>query len=255
MLTAGGLLAALGVGILTFCGALLGWSSQDVGPAFTILFAFFFSSVGFSFVGRARKRLLVDIPKGGPRNQFQVAANGGISTLCAVIAAIVTRGGQPSHLALALLWAYVGAYSAATADTWATEIGSAFGGRPRSIVGFMPLNPGISGGITPVGTIAMCAGAAWIAWVWSILSHDAAAFWVIAVAGIAGALVDSLLGATLQAIAFCPSCKRPAETAVHVCGSSTVPWRGLRWMTNDAVNALATLAGGVAAAGLYLRAV
>jgi uncharacterized protein (TIGR00297 family) len=235
---------------LTYAGGRYGWA--NVALPFEVLFAFFITSVGFSYAGRKRKQQLVDIPKGGPRNAWQVAANGGIATLCAVFAALMTRGAEPSHLAYALLWAFAGAYAAATADTWSTEIGSAYGGKPRSIAGFAPVAAGLSGGITLLGTLAMLAGAAWIALVLALTLHSAQAFGSVMLGGVVGALLDSLLGATLQSIAFCPTCERPAETVTHVCGSQTTPWRGLRWMTNDAVNALATLSGALVSAGLFL---
>jgi uncharacterized protein (TIGR00297 family) len=238
------------VGAVTYLGGRYGW--RDAPAALTVLFAFFITSVGFSFAGRKRKLLLVDIPKGGPRDAWQVAANGGVATICAALAAIIARGSEPGQFAYALFFAFAGAYAAATADTWSTEIGSAYGGRPRSIVGFAPVAPGISGGVTLIGTAAMLAGAAWIALVFALLLHRTGAFGIVFFAGIAGALADSLLGATLQTIEFCPSCKRPTETEKHVCGTATIRWRGLRWMTNDAVNALATLTGGLVSAGLFL---
>ena len=202
-----------------------------------MLFAFFITSVALSFAGRARKRQLVDIAKGGPRDGRQVLANGGIATLCAVAAIFV-------HDA-ALFYAFAGAYAAATADTWSTEVGSPYGGTPRSIVSFAPLARGISGGVTLLGSLAMLAGAAWIGYV-------AGGFWIVAAAGVTGALLDSLLGATLQSMRYCFTCRRTTELYVHVCGTFAEPARGLRWMTNDAVNALATLAGAAVAAGLFL---
>jgi uncharacterized protein (TIGR00297 family) len=238
------------VGVVTYLGGRYGW--HDAWTALAVLFAFFITSVGFSFAGRKRKLLLVDIPKGGPRDVRQVAANGGVATVCAALAWLISRGGEPGGFAYALFFAFAGAYAAATADTWSTEIGSAYGGRPRSIVGFAPIEAGISGGVTLIGTGAMFAGAAWIALVFALLLHRSDAFGIVFLAGIAGALADSLLGATLQRIEFCPSCKRPTETQTHVCGTATVRRRGLRWMTNDAVNALATLTGGLVSAALFL---
>ncbi|MGH7328781.1 MAG: DUF92 domain-containing protein, partial [Polyangiaceae bacterium] len=152
------------VGVLTFLGANYGWTLFAVPLVFAVLFAFFVTSVALSYVGRARKQRLESVEKGGPRNAWQVAANGGVATLCAVLAALLTRGSTaPSHQAYALLWAFAGAYAAATADTWSTEVGSAFGGVPRSIASFRRVAPGASGGITLAGSAAMIAGSAWIA--------------------------------------------------------------------------------------------
>jgi uncharacterized membrane protein len=81
-----------------------------------------------------------------------------------------------------------------------------------------------------------------------------------AVAGTLGALVDSLLGATVQATYWCGACGEPTEAAVHLrCGRPSTLVHGWRWMNNDAVNALATAAGALAGAavdvvaGLHLR--
>jgi len=58
--------------------------------------------------------------------------------------------------------------------------------------------------------------------------------------------VDSLLGATLQAVYACPVCGVETEQhPQHVCGGPTRLVRGLRWVSNDAVNALAGLLGGL----------
>jgi uncharacterized protein (TIGR00297 family) len=235
---------------VTFAGALYGWSLLGVPFAFVVLFGFFFTSIWISRAGDARKRHL-DVAKGGPRDAWQVLANGGVATCCAVVAAILTRGHDVSRISYALFWAFTGAYAAATADTWSTEIGSAFGGTPRAIIGWRRVAPGESGGITPLGTLAMIAGAAWIGLLWSAPQQSWNTLWIVAVAGSAGAIVDSLLGATLQRVFFCSQCACSTESAVHRCGTPTTPLRGIAWMTNDTVNALGTLAGALVGGGLF----
>lgn len=224
-LTAGGALAAFLVG--TACVAGLGVAGA------MLLLAFFLSSVGLSRVGRTRKRALVDIGKHGPRDALQVLANGGVAAVCALLAA---------HDGARWSVAFAGAFAAATADTWATEIGTLFTHTtPRSILTGKPVARGLSGGVTLAGTAAEVAGALFIA----LLAH---AFGIphlagIAVAGIGGALIDSLLGATLQSLRWCPRCKRACETQPHECGEHTQPIRGLTWFGNDLVNFAATLSG------------
>jgi uncharacterized membrane protein len=68
------------------------------------------------------------------------------------------------------------------------------------------------------------------------------------VGGFGGALADSLLGATLQDRRWCATCARECETPVHDCGTATQRRRGFAWMTNDAVNLLATAVGAALAA-------
>ncbi len=119
-----------------------------------MLLAFFLPSVGLSRLGRRRKRELVDIGKGGARDALQVLANGGVATACAVLFALAH---DPRWA-----WAFAGAYAAATADTWATEIGTLARRAPRSIFTLRPIATGLSGGITLPGTLAEVAGALWL---------------------------------------------------------------------------------------------
>ena len=71
----------------------------------------------------------------------------------------------------------------------------------------------------------------------------------VTVGGFAGALVDSLLGATVQVQYRCPGCGQLTERRAHCDGQVTVRASGVPWIGNDAVNALATFAG-AATAGL-----
>jgi uncharacterized protein (TIGR00297 family) len=227
-LSRSGLAAAAIVGVLVWIFA--GW--QGV----VVLFAFFIPSTAISRIGRARKRALVDIGKHGPRDAAQVLANGGIATAAAVL----------SHwFGPVMLAAFAGAFAAASADTWATEIGTLAKSAPRSILTFKRLAPGLSGGVTWQGSLAQLAGAAVVALV-AALVH-VAPFIPVLIGGVAGSIADSLLGATLQTLRYCPQCQRDCETNPHLCGTQTVVRRGLRWFDNDAVNFAATLTGAIVA--------
>ena len=136
-----------------------------------------------------------------------------------------------------------GALAAATADTWATEVGTAWGGTPRSIVTGHHLIQGTSGGVTTVGTVAGVAGGALVAvvswglgWGWPVAA-------AAAVGGLVGLLGDSLLGATLQQRRWCDRCNSATEQARHLCGTLTRVSGGLRWLDNDGVNAVSSLVG------------
>jgi len=61
------------------------------------------------------------------------------------------------------------------------------------------------------------------------------------ISGLVGMLGDSLLGATCQAMYFCPTCQKETERHIHNCGTTTQLIRGIKWMNNDTVNFLATL--------------
>ena len=240
-----------------------------------MLLTFFLTSLALSRIGRRRKRALEDIGKGGPRDAVQVLANGGIATCCALV---YGYGGDVRWLA-----AFVGAYAAATADTWATEIGTLVRARPRSILTLRPVATGLSGGVTLAGTLASAAGAVCIAfaylwfgafavanghipmpaWCWHgpceirgaagfvVFVIGAGALAPFVLAGLGGSLADSLLGATAQELRRCEACGRLCETDPHACGAPTVLVRGVRGFSNDAVNLAATAAGALIAALTY----
>jgi uncharacterized protein (TIGR00297 family) len=254
-LTRSGAIAAFVVGMLTYASGTIGFT--------LVLLAFFVSSVVLSRLGRARKRALVDVGKHGARDALQVIANGGVATSCAAGFAFT----HDVRWALA----FAGAYAAATADTWATEIGTLARQTPRSIASFRPVTTGMSGGITAAGTAAEFGGALWIGLVapigillayglggsdFGISSRGPAVFGVgvrelaiVPLAGIAGATVDSLLGATVQELRRCDACDRTCETDPHACGYPTRLVRGIRGLSNDVVNLIATATGaGVAVA-------
>jgi len=253
-LTPSGAIAACAVGTLTFASGTFGFT--------LVLLAFFVPSILLSHLGRARKRELVDAGKHGGRDALQVLANGGVATVCAVVWAFTH---DPRWA-----FAFAGAYAAATADTWATEIGTLAKHRPRSILTLRPVATGLSGGITLPGTLAEFAGALWIgvaglagiALAYAPGSADfgysyasyyppatmlVLALLAIPLGGIVGATLDSVLGATLQELRWCDACGRACETDPHTCGHGTRRVRGLPRFSNDAVNLLATAAGSATA--------
>jgi uncharacterized protein (TIGR00297 family) len=212
-LSPGGTLAALLVGTAVLAGS--GWAGLG------LLFLFFLSSSWLT-------------PGGGRRTAVQVAANGGV----AATAALLSR--------LDPLWvaAFAGALAAAAADTWSTEIGGRSRTPPRLITTGRRVEPGTSGGITWLGSAGGAAGATLVAAAAVLLGltslHSAA---LVAGGGIAGGVVDSVLGATLQARYRCPACGAALEKPRHGCGEPAILMRGVAWLNNDAVNLAATVVG------------
>lgn len=233
VLTATGGFAAIFIGAAVYGSG--GW------PNAAVLFAFFVPAVVLSRIGHSRKKQLVDTGKQGARDGSQVFANGLAAALCALFA----LDGNTMWQA-----AFCGALAAAAADTWATEIGTLARAVPRSILTGRPVPAGLSGGITLPGTIALIAGALFVGAVASV-AHASPAFAAIAAGGIAGATIDSLAGASVQALRYCAQCQRNCETDPHLCGADTTLVRGAYWMSNDAVNLIATIAGAAVAAAIY----
>jgi uncharacterized membrane protein len=142
---------------------------------------------------------------------------------------------------------YCAALATATADTWATEVGTLSGQRPRLISSFRPAPPGTSGGVTLAGLLSALAGGMAIGLSgWVFLRAETGAWqilWLVGLSGLLGSLADSLLGATLQVQYRCPACGGITERRLHCEGRRTAPVSGLGWMNNDVVNFLATLSG------------
>jgi uncharacterized protein (TIGR00297 family) len=228
-LSRGGAVVAFVIGAVVFGAG--GW------PGAAVLLAFFIPSSLLSRIGKARKRAIGEGIEPDPRNGWQVLANGGVAALCALAGV---------HESSRLAAAFAGAFAAASADTWGTEIGILARRAPVSLLTLRPVVPGRSGGVTPLGLAASIAGAFVVASVAALLGL--ASLWSVAAGGLAGALLDSLLGASLQALRWCPRCACECETRRHHCGAITELRRGARWIENDAVNFAATLCGAAVAA-------
>jgi uncharacterized protein (TIGR00297 family) len=227
---------ALAAAVVGTAAVTAGWSWG------TVLVVFFALTSALSAYGAERKRTLTrGIPaKGGTtRDAVQVISNGGVFAA----AGIIWLGtGDPLFLA-----AGGGAIAAAAADSWATETGIALGGEPRSIISWTPMTRGTSGGVTIAGFIGAAAGATVMAGTLLLIGWPRAVALAALLAGMLGMIIDSVLGATLQARRFCPDCRTETEQPVHYCGRPTQLIRGVRWMDNDLVNMLATLSGAVIA--------
>jgi uncharacterized protein (TIGR00297 family) len=234
-LTRTGMLAAIVVGA---CAATAGWWWAAV------LTFFFVASTALSRAGGATKarRAARRIDKPGARDAAQVLANGGVFAAGAVFTALA-----PNAITAA---ASIGALAAATADTWATEVGMLVNTPPRSILTWQPVPAGTSGGVTAAGTLAGVAGACVIAAGALTIRPEFAFVATIALGGISGMIADSVFGASIQTRRRCDRCNEPTERLTHACGAPTRQVGGWRWMGNDAVNVLATFTGGVVAGAL-----
>ena len=256
-LTADGALAA---GLLAASIVALGTLAHAATGA-----AFFVGSSVLSKVGKRRAAALEAVSeKGSVRDAGQVLANGGTAW-----AALVLLAGSPAGLA-----AWAAAFAAAAADTWATEVGTLLGGRPRLVTTLRPVEKGTSGAVSAAGLAGAAAGAALIAVLAAVVpavpvlpdglggsgplrwpSADGGLTGRVALAvfagGLAGSLFDSLLGATLQA-RYRTAEGHPTEKPAAPDGTPHALAGGWRWLTNDRVNLLATVAGVLAASAVEL---
>lgn len=234
----GGLLSRSGAVAAAICGTLAvaaGWEWA------ALLLLYFAAAALLSHAAGDYKAELMGgvVSKGGPRDWMQVMANGGVYVVAAALSEVISVVIPAPYLA----WGAIGALAAASADTWATEIGVPLGGEPRSIIYRTIVRKGESGGVTAAGLLGSAAGAAWVALVALLLGFSNGLAISVVVAGFLGSITDSVLGATIQERRWCSRCAEPTERAVHLCGSATHRVGGIIHVTNDVVNLLSTFAG------------
>ncbi len=246
-LSKSGAIGAIFVGTLLFASGGWLWGS--------VLIAFFVSSSGVSFLKFTQKEKLAEkFEKGYRRDLWQVMANGSVPLSVALVHSLWPFWGW---------WlVFVAAIATVTADTWATELGVLSPQPPRLITTWKIVSPGTSGGVTALGTLAALLGAVFIGLVaWSLtfwLQKDAQGepsalvVLVAAVAGVAGAMFDSWLGATRQVVYRCPTCHKETEQKRHrSCGDVLTCYvKGIPWLNNDWVNFMSSLFGALIASAM-----
>ena len=223
-LNTSGAVAATVVGTIVFGLGGLEWA--------ILLLVFFVTSSALSRLFKKRKQGLDEkFSKGHQRDAGQVFGNGGLATAFVLIHALF-----PESI---VGWVgFAAALAAVNADTWATELGVLNPTQPIIITNLKKrVEKGTSGGISIFGTLASLLGAAAIALPASFLTDNWSLLPIITLAGLFGSLFDSLGGATVQAMYFCPTDKKETEKhPLHTCGTETVHIRGWKWLNNDWVN-------------------
>lgn len=227
-LSPSGALAAAFIGTIIF--GVGGWQWA------VLLLAFFVTSSLLSRLFKKQKAGLDEkFSKGHRRDAGQVFGNGGAAALMAALHWFFPDAAWP--------WlGFAAALAAVNADTWATELGVLNPTSPRLITDLKKqVEKGTSGGVSLFGTAAAWLGAGLIAALAVWLSPSIPLDWtdglLISLAGLAGSLLDSWLGATVQAIYYCPACQKETEKhPLHSCGTATTQVRGWTWLDNDWVN-------------------
>lgn len=238
-LSGSGVAGAILVGALTF--GFGGWSWG------LLLAVFFVSSSLLSHYKESEKRAVAEkFDKTHRRDLAQALANGGVGAGAALLSVLVP----------APIWFpfFTGVMATVNADTWATELGTLSPRPPRLITTGRTVEVGTSGGVSLLGTTVSLAGGLLIGLVAALTQRKKRAGPLIlaaGVAGLAGSLFDSLLGATVQQIYYCDCCAKETERRIHKCGYATRPLRGWSWLNNDLVNFLASLVGGLVAVRLW----
>ena len=223
-----------------FASLMLGFIVLGYGHLlfYILMLSFLFSSL---LINKVIIRLIPNIKESvkdhEPRRWVNVLANGswlGIASLVYYF--------NPSNVIIALA---IISMATATADTWASEIGTLSLETPWTIIKRQTLATGLSGGVTWLGLIASLIGSLFITLIslpviiqlsgWTQLTFVLSVF--LTFVGFAGSLVDSILGELFQA-KFKTTSHEIVEIMHH---SNDVLISGVRWMDNHMVNFLSNV--------------
>ena len=217
-------LTAFGIIVALILDVIASIAFGNIG--FIILISFF----GFSLIADKVKK---DSEKNREvRTASQVLANGFMGFVFAVSYLI-----HPSKIWLV---AFASVFAEALADTAASGIGSR-SAKTYDIFRMKNVEPGVSGGMTVLGTLSALIFSSIIAIISTISFEigiiEAA---VISFSGFVGTIVDSLLGSLLQGKYKCKICGKSTESKIH-CNEKTEKTSGASWMDNSVVNLLGTI--------------
>jgi uncharacterized protein (TIGR00297 family) len=159
---------------------------------FILLLAFYLLGGGFTRYGYSQKyKLGIAQSHGGRRGYKNVYSNSLVPLILAICYGVYGND--------VFIFAFIASVATANGDTLASEIGETSRSKPRMITTLKEIEPGVDGGITPLGEAASLAGAVIIGLLATGMGMAGVSGIVVAaIGGFMGTNFDSLLGATLQ---------------------------------------------------------
>jgi uncharacterized protein (TIGR00297 family) len=224
MLTPSGYIHALALG--TILWSTLGYKGWTVCVLYLLL-GQLVTKIGF----QTKTKLGIAEGRGGRRGPENVWGSAAAGTICTLAAA--SSSSSPSiFLGLSNeVWilGYIASLSTKLADTFASEIGKAYGQTTFLITSLKPVPRGTEGAISLEGTVASIVGGlllSFFAYYIVGLLPSIKCVVVSTVAAFIATMIESVIGATLQGK------------------------KGMTWMTNEVVNFINTVIGAIVAMSL-----
>ena len=182
--------------LASLTGGLLGLCIY-IGARFTgiaMMAAFFIlGTAATSWQMKAKQHLSIAENESGQRKASQVIANAGVAAIAGLLIYFL-----PKYMVLLQLM-MAASLSSATADTLSSELGNVYGKRFYNILSGKKDERGLDGVVSLEGTLAGIAGSFVIALIFIIgFGWHLSFFIIIILAGTAGNLFDSLLGAAFE---------------------------------------------------------
>lgn len=200
ILTAEGLRHALALGMILW--STLGWNGYILCVSFLIIGSL------LTRLGKARKEALgIAEKRGGARGPENLWGAAGVSTVCAIVVALVrslqTADSGPALRLVerCLMMGYCGGIASKTADTASSEIGKAYGGTTYLVTTLQKVPKGTEGAISVEGSAAGLLAALVTAVLaqWLNLIPGKVAYTVgVVSAGVFANVMESVIGASVQ---------------------------------------------------------
>lgn len=204
------------------------FSADDAG-IYIVLAAYGAIFVVDVIVGKKSEKITGEInKKSGARGVTQVLVNASAAIL-ALIAKLVLGGEE---------WVvvYAVALTECLADSLASDVGVLSKNDPIDICRFRRIKRGLSGGVSPLGTLAALCGCVFMsAFTVIFLGFVPKYFLSVLLIPMLGVTVDSILGSLVQAKYTCAECGKLTEKPVH-CEKPCIRTGGVKIINNDAVN-------------------
>ncbi|WP_224334559.1 DUF92 domain-containing protein [Haloprofundus halobius] len=184
-----GMLTGILLGVLTIVLGGFGW--------FAVLITFFgVGALSTKFKYESKRHRGVAEENDGARGSGNVLGNAAVAMVAVLGFAATERAG----IELLFLFAFAGSLATAMSDTLSSEVGGLFD-TPRLITTLRRVEPGTDGAVTWQGELAGLVGAALVAAVAALLlplDPPLVGAVIVALGGVGGMTVDSLLGATVE---------------------------------------------------------
>ena len=214
-----------------FLFAFVGYFGDGFVPILFIGLLFLLSTV-VSTIGKRVEKKRGNSPEGHKARRAKQIIAVGLFTIIALVLHNVT--GESVFYYIFFL-----ALTEQIADSMASDIGRLTKKKNLNIITFRPMEKGLSGGVSALGTgSALVSSFALMSIPLLLGAIPFKAFLFIGILAFLGTLVDSVAGALFQSLYRCDACGNQVENAIH-CGSPATLIKGFRMIDNVAVNYIA----------------
>ena len=206
------------------------------------MMTFFASSSAISYLKKEAKAKLSSEYEKIRRDYKQVLANGLMATIMSVVFFFTKSD--------AVLFSAITSIAICCADTWGSELGPLSKGSTFSIISFKRVSKGTSGGVSLLGTAMSLFGSILIAMISLLIfifrpgyaaGEILLIFVIISALGLVGSLIDSFLGATIQA--KYKNKNQQITESPTTAGKNNKQISGLKFINNGMVNFLSVAIG------------